>query len=71
MAPKQLDVEIHRKGRKEDSLSLFADPDDTTALRDFLCGWLESHKWDKGYWGQFELTAFSAGTWKRVAKVRA
>ncbi len=70
MAPKQLDIEIRRKGRKEDTLSVFADPGDTRTLRGYLLDWLASNKWAEARWGEFELIAFNAGTWKRVAKVR-
>ena len=68
MAPIQLDVEIYRKSRREAKLDVHADPADTRALRALLKDWLESSGWDKGYWGQFTLTAFEAGTWNRVVK---
>lgn len=71
MAKRALELRIERKGRREDTLEVTADPDDTAALRDYLRGWLEGNKWDRGLWGQFELVAFAAGSWKKLARVRA
>ena len=70
MNPRPLEVQIRRKGRKEDVLDVTADPADTIALRALLRDWLAGHGWAEGRWGEFELVAFDAGTWKRVAKVR-
>ena len=71
MNPRPLEVQILRKGRKEDVLDVTADPADTIALRALLTDWLRGHGWAEGHWAEFELVAFDAGTWKRVAKVRA
>jgi hypothetical protein len=71
MAARPLEVHILRKGRKEDVLDVTADPADTIALRALLKDWLQGHGWAQGHWPDFELVAFDAGTWKRVAKVRA
>jgi hypothetical protein len=70
MAERRLDLVIRRRGRKETSFEVTADPADSGAMRDYLTSWLEGEGWARGLWSQFELTAFNAGTWDRVAKVR-
>jgi hypothetical protein len=70
MPKRDLDLEILRKGRHEDYIDAHADPDDSGAMRDYLTSWLEANKWSKGRWGEFELIARDAGTWKQLAKVR-
>ena len=71
MPKRDLELEILRKGRHEDAIDAFADPDSKSELRDYLTGWLEGHKWSRGRWDEFELIARDAGTWKKLAKVRA
>ena len=71
MTTQPLDIEIHRKNRREASFKATADPANPKELRDILTGWLKGNKWDKGLWNQFELVAFAEGTWKRVGSVRA
>ena len=71
MTTQALDIEIHRKNRREAKFKATADPAVPKELRDILTGWLAGNKWDKGLWGQFELTAFADGTWKKLATVRA
>ncbi len=68
MAARELQLQILRKGRREDVLTVTADPADTEALRRYLTGWLEGHKWAPGLWPQFELTTW---TGSRLVKVRA
>ena len=71
MTTQPLDIEIRRKGRREASFKATADPAVPKELRDILTGWLAGNGWDKGRWGEFQLTAFADGTWKKLATVRA
>lgn len=70
MPKRDLELEILRKGRHEDTIDAYADPASKSELRDYLTGWLEGHKWSKGRWDEFELIARDAGTWRQLAKVR-
>lgn len=71
MPKRDLELEILRKGRHEDTIDAYGDPDDKSDMRGYLTGWLEGHKWSKSRWSEFELIARDAGTWKKLAKVRA
>ena len=71
MTDRSLDLEIFRKNRREDRLTVDADPADTGRLRDYLRGWLESEGWDEGQWVYFTLVARPAGEGRVLAKVRA
>jgi hypothetical protein len=71
MSPQPLDIVINRRGRKEAELQLHADPDDYEALSTFLRDWLEGNHWHPGRWGEFEAVVFKAGSWDRLATVRA
>lgn len=69
-----LDAVVFRRGRQEARFSLTADPDSpdlAKALSKALEAWLTGEKWAKALWPQFELIAYRAGTWSRVASVRA
>ena len=68
---RNLSLTVTRKGRTEDTLDLFADPDDIGALEKALKGWLTANKWAEGRWGEFELEARYSGEGKVRAKVRA
>ena len=70
MTTQPLEIEIRRKGRKEDSFTVNADPANPKELQDILRGWLTGHKWGRGKWDQFEAVAFADGTWKKLATVR-
>lgn len=71
MPERNLELTVLRRGRKEDTLDLFADPADISALQKVLKGWLQANGWDKGRWPEFELEARHAGEGKVRAKVRA
>ena len=71
MPRRDLELEILRRGRHEDSIAVFADPDSKRELREALVSWLEGHKWSRGRWSEFEAVARDAGTWRQLAKVRA
>lgn len=66
---RNLSLTVTRKGRTEDTLDLFADPDDVSALEKVLKGWLEGHKWHAGRWGEFELLVRHDGEGKVRRKV--
>lgn len=68
---RNLSLTVTRKGRTQDTLDLFGDPDDVSALEKVLKGWLEGHGWSEGRWPEFELVARYAGEGKIRAKVRA
>lgn len=68
MSRRALELVVTRNGRHEATFEVSDDPDDARAMRDQLTGWLRSNKWDPGRWGEFEMTAFAAGTSKRLAK---
>jgi hypothetical protein len=70
MTEMRLELVIRRKGRKEDTLAVTADPANPEALRLILTGWLDGEGWAKGRWGEFEMEVFAAGTSKRLARVR-
>ena len=70
MPRRDLELDIYRKGRHEDTIAVFADPDSKRELRDALVSWLEGHKWSPGRWVEFEAIARDAGKWKKLAKVR-
>jgi hypothetical protein len=71
MTTQPLEIEIRRKGRKEASFKVTADPANPKELRDILTGWLTGNKWGRGKWDQFEAVAFADGTWTKLATVRA
>lgn len=71
MPERNLDLTITRRGRKEDTLDLLADPNDIGTLQKVLKGWLEANKWHAGRWGEFEMEIRYAGEGKVRAKVRA
>ena len=71
MPRRDLELDIYRKGRHEDTLAVFADPDSKRELRDALVSWLEGHKWSPGRWGEFEAEVRAAGRGKVLATVRA
>ena len=70
MPKRALDLEILRKGRREDVIEAEADPTNFSVLRDHLTGWLEGNGWDEGRWREFELAARHAGEGKVRARVR-
>ena len=57
MTTQALDIEIHRKGRKEAAFQVNADPANPKELRDILTGWLAAQGWDKG-------TGCSSSSWR-------
>jgi len=71
MAGRPLELRITRKGRHEATIEANADPANPGELRQILTAWLEGNRWHPGRWGEFEMTAFEAGTSKRAGKVRA
>jgi hypothetical protein len=73
MAPRRLDAEVTRNGRRVEgsAFALTADPGDYGVLRDALRDWLAGSKWDRKLWGQFELVIRYAGEWKIRKTVRA
>lgn len=71
MPERNLNLTITRKGRTEDTIDLFADPDDVAGLAKVLKGWLVANKWHPGRHGEFELLVRYAGEGKVRAKVRA
>ena len=66
-----LDLDILRKGRREDTFQATGNPRDAGWLQDRLTTWLADHKWGRSRWGEFELIARPAGQGKKLAKVRA
>jgi hypothetical protein len=66
-----LDLEVLRKRRREDTFQARGDPADLAWLEKRLRAWLESRKWSKAFWPEFELVAREAGKWTQLAKVRA
>jgi hypothetical protein len=71
MPKRNLNLTITRKGRTEDTLDLFADPDDVAALTKALTGWLEGNGWSQGRYGEFELDVRFDGEGKVRRTVRA
>ena len=71
MAVAELDLEVLRRNRREDTFQATGDPDDPAWLRDRLRGWLTGHKWHTSRWDEFELVARPAGRGRQLAKVRA
>jgi hypothetical protein len=71
MPKRNLSLTIARKGRAEDVIDLFADPDDVGTLRDALTGWLAGNKWHPGRWGEFEAIVRYDGEGKVRRRVRA
>jgi hypothetical protein len=55
VAKRDLDLEVRRKGRTQEELTVHADPNNIADLRDVLTGWLEGNKWHPGLWDQFDL----------------
>jgi hypothetical protein len=70
MAKRALELRIERKGRRQDTLEITADPADTIGLRRLLTDWLEGEGWDRGLWPQFSMTIFAAGSWKKLGRVK-
>lgn len=68
--PQPLDIEVQRKGRREDRFNLTADLADPAALKAELIKWLKGKKWHPNRWLEFELLARPAGTWDKQVKVR-
>ena len=66
-----LDLEVLRRGRPEDTFQTAGDPDDAAWLQGRLRDWLRGRKWSPALWGEFELVARKAGTWTKLATVRA
>ena len=71
MAARQLDLDVFRKNRHEDTFQTAGDPTDTDWLEAELRGWLRSHKWHPSRWGEFELVARQAGRGDKFVRVRA
>jgi hypothetical protein len=71
MASRNLELEILRHGRREDSIEAMADPDDINLLRGILINWLQANRWDAGRWNEFEMLVRYAGGYKAIKKVRA
>jgi hypothetical protein len=71
MAVRTLDLEVMHRGRREDTFQVSGDAGDAGWLSGQLRGWLELKRWSEPRWGEFELIAREAGTWKQLAKVRA
>jgi hypothetical protein len=71
MPKRNLDLTILRKGRTEDRLDLFADPDDVDTLEKTLRNWLVGNKWHAGRWGEFEMQVRYDGEGKVRRTVRA
>jgi hypothetical protein len=61
-----LAVTVRRKGRREDSFDVEADPRNPSTFREVLTKWLADNRWDKGRWGEFELDAREADNGPRV-----
>jgi len=71
MPERPLDLEVLRRNRREDTFQARGDPEDLDWLEKRLKGWLESRKWSKAFWSEFELVARESGKWTQLAKVRA
>lgn len=71
MPKRNLNLTITRKGRTEDRLDLFADPDDVDTLQKTLRNWLEGNKWHPGRYGEFELIVRYDDEGKVRRRVRA
>jgi hypothetical protein len=74
MGARTLDLTILRKGRQEDKLQAFGDPDDaafagwlSVQLRD----WLRGHKWADALWSEFEVEAREHKGWTLKGKARS
>lgn len=71
MPERNLNLTITRKGRTEDTIDLFADPDDVAGLAKVLKGWLQANKWHAGRWGEFEMEVRHDGSGKVRRRVVA
>jgi hypothetical protein len=71
VSARNLDLEVVRNGRPQDTFQSLGDPEDVGWLQKRLRGWLEARKWDRGLWGDFEIVARDAGKSRQLAKVRA
>jgi hypothetical protein len=70
MSARPLDLEVLRKNRRETVFQASGDPDDLDWLEKRLRAWLESKKWARPFWSQFELVAREHGHWTELARVR-
>lgn len=70
MTARNLDLEVLRRGRPEDSFQAAGDPEDIAWLQARLKGWLQAGRWDPALWGDFEIWAREAGKSRPIAKVR-
>ena len=70
MPARDLEVEIRRKGRREDIVDVTADPGNTAALQQFLRDWLAGNGWAEGLWRDFSADVRLAGEGKVRRTVR-
>jgi hypothetical protein len=69
MAKRDLCIDIHYPGGAVDQISVYADPDEGSDVRDALRAYLDNSGWDRGLWGKIRAT-WPRG-WGRVGEVRA
>jgi len=69
--PQPLELEVHRKGRREDAFQATGDLSDFAWMQGELRKWLTGKKWHQDRWTEFELLVRPAGTWDKPVKVRA
>jgi len=53
MAERDLKIDIHRGLGRVDQVTVFADPDEPTQVRDALRAHLAAKGWDKRLWREF------------------
>jgi hypothetical protein len=54
MTKRDLKVDIHRGYGRVDQVTVFADPDEPTQVRDAVRAHLEAEHWDRGLWHEFK-----------------
>jgi hypothetical protein len=70
MPDADLDIDIRRRGHREDTFTVRADPANTPGLQAILKAWLEGHGWHAGRWAEFDIEARPAGGNKLLARTR-